>query len=188
MGTLTTAPTSSNLSVASQEIEVVAPGAGADPLSGFDAIVAEVAEKSRESAQRSTRDSDDQGRFLADFLTMCQCEVRPAMQAVLDRLHRAGAGGLIVEDPGTGARVRNPRLTMWMSLEGEIDGGPRPDRHPYLELDADVAGRKVDISEGDMWRGAGGGRSGRTGVWPLAEITHDRVVQELLAIARRAAA
>jgi hypothetical protein len=189
MGTSTEAPTSPDVAVTATEVEVVVGDpAGNDSLAGFDKIVAGVAQKSRESAERTTHDHDDQEQFLAGFQSTCQSEVRPAMQAVLERLQHAGGGGLIEEHAGDQARVRNPRLTMWMSLEGEIAGDPRPDRHPYLELDADMVGRNVQVSEGDMWLGAGGGRSGRVAVWQLAEITHDRVVEELLAIAQRAAA
>lgn len=72
-----------------------------------------------------------------------------------------------------------------MSLEGDIVDEPRADREPYLQLEADIGGRRVQVSEGDMWRGAGGKRSGRTGEWQLSELAHDRVVQELLEIAQR---
>jgi hypothetical protein len=74
-----------------------------------------------------------------------------------------------------------------MSLEGGIVGEPRADREPYLQLEANVAGRDIEVSEGDMWHGAGGRRSGPVGHWRLFELTKDRVIQELLAIARRSA-
>ncbi|MGA7419333.1 MAG: hypothetical protein WBW80_15160 [Acidimicrobiales bacterium] len=74
-----------------------------------------------------------------------------------------------------------------MSLEGGIVGEPRVDREPYLQLEANVAGRNIEVTEGDMWRGAGGKRSGPVGHWQLSELTKDRVIQELLAIARRSA-
>jgi len=176
------------VAVVPQQIEVVTSPSGDDLLAGFDTIVAEVMRKSREAAERSHHDVTVQEQFTAAFAALCQSEVRPAMQAVLERLQHAGGGGMIEEHAGDEARVRNARLTMWMSLEGEINGDPRPDRHPYLEFDADMVGRKIQVSEGDMWRGAGGGRSGRVGVWELTDITRDRVVRELLAIAKRAAA
>jgi hypothetical protein len=74
-----------------------------------------------------------------------------------------------------------------MSLEGEIVGDPRSDREPYLQLEANVASRDIETSEGDMWRGAGGKRSGPLGHWQLSELTQEQVIQELLAIARRSA-
>ena len=36
-----------------------------------------------------------------------------------------------------------------------------------------------------MWRGGGGGHSGRMGAWRLAEITRDRIIEELLGILHR---
>ena len=39
-----------------------------------------------------------------------------------------------------------------------------------------------------MWRGGGGGRSGRVDALPLGDLTHDHITQELLRIARRSAA
>lgn len=74
-----------------------------------------------------------------------------------------------------------------MSLEGEIVGDPRSDREPYLQLEANVSSRDIEISERDMWRGAGGKHSGPLGHWQLSELTQERVIQELLAIARRSA-
>jgi len=74
-----------------------------------------------------------------------------------------------------------------MSLKGEVVGEPRLDRYPYLLLEADVEGRKVQVDEGDMWRGAGGNTSGRIGTWEISDLTRKRVTEELLAIARRAA-
>ena len=161
--------------------------AAVDRLAELDSIVAGVAEKDRESAERSAHVLEDQEKFLAAFHNVCEGEVRPAMQAVLERLQHAGGGGVIEEHQGGEPRFPEPGFTLWMSLKGEIVGGPRPDRHPYLQLEADVARRQVQVSEGDIWRGAGGGRSGRIGVWQLSELTSDRVIQELVAIARRAA-
>jgi hypothetical protein len=68
-----------------------------------------------------------------------------------------------------------------------MEGEPRPDRYPYLQLEADVERRKVQVDEGDMWRGAGGHSSGRAGAWDVAELTRDRITRELLAIVGRAA-
>ena len=185
MRTPTATPTTTNLSDSSGAIEDIGSQSGVDPLSGFDAVQAAVAQKTRQSAEHSAHELDDQQDFVVDFETVCQREVRPAMQAVLERLHRNGGGGTIEEHPGGEARVRTPRLTLWMSLEGEIEGLARPDRHPYLQLDADVAERQVEISEGDMWRGAGGGHSGRIGSWQLSDVHYDRIVDELLNIAHR---
>jgi hypothetical protein len=158
------------------------------PLAEIDSIVANVALKNREAAESSARTADEREEFSSGFRTACQTELRPAMQAVLERLQAAGGGGVIEEHPGGEPRFPAPRLTLWMSLAGEIAGAPRVDRCPYLEIEADVAKRRAQVSEGDMWRGGGGGRSGRVAEWQLPELTYEHVVQELLSIARRAAA
>jgi hypothetical protein len=43
----------------------------------------------------------------------------------------------------------------------------------------------VTVSEGDMWEGHGGNRSGRVAEWKLSETTATVVTQEALAILRR---
>ena len=93
------------------------------------------------------------------------------MDAVVERLRQLGGDGLVEEHPGGEARFRSPRLALWMSLKGEIVDEPRLDRYPYLLLEADVEGRKVQVDEGDMWRGAGGNTSRRVGAWDVSE-TH----------------
>ena len=109
------------------------------------------------------------------------------MAAVLERLCQLGGARLIEEHPGGEARFRNPRLALWMSLKGEIVGEPHLDRYPYLQLEADVEALKVQVDEGDMWRGAGGNSTGRAGTWEMADLTRRRVTEELLAVAQRAA-
>ena len=130
------------------------------PLAEIDAIVARVALKNREAAESSARTVDEREEFISAFRTACQTELRPAMQAVLERLQSAGGGGVIEEHPGGEPRFPAPRLTLWMSLAGEITGTPRVDRCPYLEIEADVAKRRAQVSEGDMWRGGGGAAAG----------------------------
>jgi hypothetical protein len=146
-----------------------------------------VAQKDRDSDELTADRLEAGQKFLEDFAAACATEVRPAMDAVLERLRQLGGGGLVEEHPGGEARVHNPRLALWMSLKGEIVGEPRLDRYPYLQLEADVEKRKVQVDEGDMWRGAGGHSSGRVGAWDVAELTRDRITKELLAIAGRAA-
>jgi hypothetical protein len=147
-----------------------------------------VAQKDRDSEVRNADRVEASDKFLEDFATACTTEVRPAMDAVLERLRQLGGGGLVEEHSGNEARFRNPCLTLWMSLKGDIIGEPRLDRLPYLQLEADVDRRKVQVDEGDMWRGSGGHGSGRVAAWDVNELTRDRVINELLAIARRASA
>jgi hypothetical protein len=156
-----------------------------DPLAGFDTILAEVAHREVESDERTAHQVEINTQFLADFNTACHTQVQPAMETVLARLTEHGGGGVIEAHPGGEARFRNPSLILWMSLEGPLVGHPRPDRDPYLQLEADVAGHEIHVYEGDMWRGAGGNRSGRTGTWELSQLTGERIVAELLDIAQR---
>jgi hypothetical protein len=174
-------------------IDLPLPGDGAgpapatDPLEAFGPLLAAVAQKDRDSDELTADRLEAGQKFLEDFAAACATEVRPAMEAVLERLRQLGGGGLVEEHPGGEARFHNPRLALWMSLKGEIVGEPRLDRYPYLQLEADVEKRKVQVDEGDMWRGAGGHSSGRVGAWDVAELTGDRITKELLAVAGRAA-
>ena len=158
-----------------------------DPLAQFDTIVAEVAQRDRQLAEQDHEEHEAMQRFLAEFQAVCESEVRPAMEAVLKRLRDHGGGGVIEEHPGGEARFRRPSLFLWMSLQGDIVGEPRADREPYLQLEADVERRVIEVSEGDMWRGVGGKRSGRIGTWQISYLTREHIIDELLAIARRAA-
>ncbi len=158
-----------------------------DPLAELDNIVAKVAERDRQRAAQNAEAHDEMRRFLAAFHAACDAEVRPAMEAVLERLREHGGGGVIEQHPGGEARFRHPSLILWISLEGEIVGAPRADLEPYLELEADVEHRAIQVSEGDMWRKAGGKRSGHIGSWQMSDLTREHVIDELLAIARRAA-
>ena len=81
--------------------------------------------------------------------------------------------------------MQDHRLILWMSLEGEIVGTARVDRHPYLQLDANVTQRAVTVSEGDVWAGRGGNRSGPVAEWQLSEINTAKVTEEILAILHR---
>jgi hypothetical protein len=179
--------------IASPATDITRPDDGAgpspatDPLEGFGPLLAAVAQKDRDSDELTAGRLEAGQKFLEDFTAACATEVHPAMDAVLERLRQLGGGGLVEEHPGGEARFPSPRLTLWISLKGEMEGEPRPDRYPYLQLEADVERRKVQVDEGDMWRGAGGHSSGRAGAWDVAELTRDRITRELLAIVGRAA-
>lgn len=158
-----------------------------DPLADIGSVVAALKQQDAQSAESATHVLEDRQAFFDQFHEICRTEVRPAMQAVLDRLQSEGGDGLIEEHPGGEPRVATPRLTLWMSLQGPIDGAPRQDRNPYLQLDADVAGRAIRVSEGDSWRGGGAGQSGSAGTWNPSDVTSDLVVTELAGIVRRSA-
>lgn len=158
-----------------------------DALADIGAVVAALKQKDAHSAESAAQVLEGRQAFFDEFREVCAAEVRPAMQAVVDRLRREGGDGLIEEHPGGEPRVSTPRLTLWMSLQGPIDGPPRQDRNPYLQLDADVVGRVIRLTEGDSWRGGGAGRSGSAGTWNPGHVTRALVVQELLEIVRRSA-
>jgi hypothetical protein len=159
----------------------------ADPLFELGPVLAAVAQRDSESAEAARVRAALERKFLDDFAKACMQEIRPAMSAVLIRLQQLGGDGIIEEHPGGEARFRKPRITLWMSLKDKIVGEPRLDRHPYLLFEADFESQRVQVDEGDMWRGAGGNFSGSVGVWDLTQLTHDRVTKELLSIAHRAA-
>jgi hypothetical protein len=173
--------------VAAAPVQIVGLGTDDDPLAALGPIVAAVAESDRRSSELTADRREAGQKFLADFAKACQTEIKPAMEAVLERLSQLGGGGLIEEHPGGEARFRHPRLALWMSLKGEIVGEPHLDRYPYLQLEADVETLKVQVDEGDMWRGAGGNSTGRAGTWEMSDLTGRRVTEELLAVAQRAA-
>jgi hypothetical protein len=154
-----------------------------DPLAEIDRLMQKRSADEQRSTERSAQLSADRSEFSTAFVKLCEEVIRPAMEAILERLRRNGGGGVIQERPEESDRSSH-RLILWMSLAGEIVGTPREDRHPYLRLDADVGKRSVTVSEGDMWQGRSG-RSGRIGEWQLPEITPARVTGEVLDILRR---
>jgi hypothetical protein len=187
MGTPRTSPTTLRLLAPLAAEHSSLPTSGDGLLEGFTAIAAFVADRDRQSAEDSARQLDAEDEFLAAFQGVCSTVVRPAMQSAIDRLASGGGSGLIVEHPGGEARFRRPSLAIWMSLEGDFKDEPHEDRHPYLAFEADVSRRQVYVSEGDRWHDAGGNTSGRVGTWDIADITGEKVVNELLQIACRAA-
>jgi hypothetical protein len=165
---------------------VPAPGL-ADPLIEIDSALAALNERDKQSTESASRLLEARQDFLDEFHAVCETLVRPAMESVLDRLRQDGGDGVIEEHPGGEARVSTPRLTLWMSLQGEISGVPRLDRHPYLQLDADIENRVIRLTEGDSWHSKGTGHSGSAGTWIPADVTRALVIEELLAIVLRSA-
>jgi hypothetical protein len=159
----------------------------ADPLADIGTVVAALKQQDALSAESATQVLEGRQAFFDEFHEVCRTEVRPAMEAVLERLLAEGGDGLIEEHPGGEPRVSTPRMTLWMSLQGPLTGAPRQDRNPYLQLDADVVGRVIRVSEGDSWRGGGAGQSGSAGTWKPTDVTRALVVQELAEIVRRSA-
>jgi hypothetical protein len=97
---------------------VVGPAAGSqsagqlaatDPLAELGPVLAGVAQRDAESAEAATVRAELGRSFLDDFAKACAQEVRPAMNAVLERLQQLGGDGLIEEHSGwRGALSKTP--------------------------------------------------------------------------------
>jgi hypothetical protein len=159
----------------------------ADPLHEVDEILNERRARIREAQAQTERTQSIEQEFLRQFHDLCDREVAPAMQAVLDRLRHDGGGGLIQTHPGGEPRFSKPSVTLWMSLEGEIIGSPREDRDPYFRIDADPAHLHVEVRQGDMWEGGGTHSSGPVETWRIEDTTFDRVELAILRVLRAAA-
>jgi hypothetical protein len=157
-----------------------------DQLVEIDHIVQKWLEDRREADALRAQHDDELAAFSAEFSTLCETLVRPSMEAVIQRLRANGGGGVVTERPADASRKFAHRLTLWMSLSGEIVGTPRPDRNPYLQLDADVNTETVEVWEGDMWMGHGSSR--QVTRWKLSEITEAVLIKEALEILRRSVA
>ena len=106
----------------------------------------------------------------------------PAFEAIAARLNTDGGGGRVDERLADG--IHPYRLTLWMSLEGQI-ASPRQDRNPYLQLDLDIPNRRFKVWEGDMWEKQGSSRNSTP--WRLDEVTTKAVTQRAVAVLHRAA-
>jgi len=149
----------------------------------IDQIVGHWSDLRRAEAERLAELESKREKFLEDFGDITDSVIRPAMQAVVDQLGKDGGGGLIVERKED--VNHRPRVTLWMSLEGTIDGEPRQDLNPYLQFDADVGRRRIDVWEGDMWKKEGSSRA--TSPWELSEVSTESITKRILEILRRAA-
>lgn len=159
-----------------------------DPLAPIDEIEQRWLDGERFQAEEMDRVLAARSEFSADFARRFEEDVRPAMDAIIERLQADGGGGVILERPADEGRHFTHRFTLWMSLLGEIKGTPREDRHPYLRLDADVDKRSVEVWEGDFWRNRHGGTSRKVAEWTLEEMDGTHVEREAIEVLRRSAA
>lgn len=163
------------------------PNATGDPLDEIDEIENEWLTRQEEAAAHSRQVAADRAAFADEFTRVLADRVRPAMEAVIERLRKDGGDGVITERPEDMTRLFTHRLTLWMSLHGTIEGAPRQDRHPYLQFDAHPDTKVITMSEGDMWQGKGGQHSGEVGKRQLSDLGPELVDQEVVTILRRAA-
>jgi hypothetical protein len=154
-----------------------------DPISEIDEILEHWTDRQHQLAAREAQAQAESKRFLDEFKELSEHVIKPAMDQIIQRLRKDGGGGLIWD--GGSTTMHRPRLVLWMSLEGDIIGAPRQDLNPYLQLDADVAHRRIDVWEGDMWQRQGTSRS--TAPWQLNEVSTKSVTERVVAILERAA-
>jgi hypothetical protein len=154
-----------------------------DSVAEIDQIVGHWTDLRHEGIERQAEAEAERRQFLENFRTISDSVIRPAMQAAVDRLGKDGGGGLIVEREEY--PMHRPRIVLWMSLDGDIAGTPRQDLNPYLQLDADVGRRRIDVWEGDMWEKEGASRA--TTPLELGDVSTESVTKRILDILRRAA-
>jgi hypothetical protein len=159
-----------------------------DPLAPIDEIEHGWIDGERRRAEEAERVAAVDLEFSTDFTRRFEDDVRPAMEAIIERLQSDGGGGVVLERKADQSRHFTHRFTLWMSLLGEIEGTPREDRHPYLRLDANVDKRRVEVWEGDLWRNRPGGTSRKVAEWSLQEMDATHVEREAIEILRRSAA
>ena len=149
----------------------------------IDEILEDWSDRQRKLAQKQEEIEAEREKFLQDFKEISQNVIKPAMEAIVQRLQKDGGGGIIWD--GESDSMHRPRLILWLSLKGELTGTPRQDRNPYLQLDADVAHRRIDVWEGDMWEKQGTSRT--TSPWKLSEISSESITERIVGILERAA-
>jgi hypothetical protein len=154
-----------------------------DSVAEIDHIVGHWTDLRQEGLEQQAQAEAERHQFLEDFRTITDSVIRPAMQAAADRLAKDGGGGLIEEREET--PMHRPRIILWMSLDGDIAGTPRQDLNPYLQLDADVGRRRIDVWEGDVWVKEGASRA--TSPLRLGDVSTESVTTRILDILRRAA-
>ncbi len=153
-----------------------------DSLRDIDLILERWSERESEFVEEQERVRAERERLVADFEDLSRLVIKPAMESIIQRLRKDGGDGVIQE--GQSGVAHGPRLTLWMSLKGQIAGLPRQDLNPYLQLDLDVEHLQVDVWEGDMWGKRGTCR--RTSPWTLEEISSESVIDRAVAILSRA--
>jgi hypothetical protein len=140
-----------------------------DPLVEIDQIVDHWSHLRQQSVEEQAHAELEREQFLQEFQDITRSVIRPTMARAIERLRKDGGGGLIEEHAPDS--LHKLRVTLWMSMEGEIAGSPRQDLNPFLQLDADLANRRIDVWEGDMVEN---------------QVTPDSVMERIVDILRRA--
>ena len=118
-----------------------------DSLRQIDQIVGNWSHLVQESAEEQAHVEVERVQFLKEFQDLTDSVIRPTMEMAIERLRTDGGDGLIEEHHLDA--LHKPRVTLWMSMQGEV-ASPRQDLNPFLQLDADVANKRITVWEGDM--------------------------------------
>jgi hypothetical protein len=148
----------------------------------IDEIVDHRSHLRQQSTEERAHAEIEKEHFLQEFQDITRSVVRPTMERAIERLRQDGGGGLIEEHAADS--LHKSRVTLWMSMEGEIEGSPRQDLNPFLQLDANPVHRRIEVWEGDMVENQGTSRA--TSPWDLSEITSESVMDRIVHILRRA--
>ena len=158
------------------------PEAQTDSVGGIDRILGEWTDREEEFAKKADEAKAGREEFLDRFRDVMGCVIKPAMEAIVQRLEEDGGDGAIWE--GDSEAMHRPRVILWMSLKGKMSNSPRQDRNPYLQLDLDMARHQIDVWEGDMWENTGVSRA--TDPWDLRDITPEKINRAVMGILDRA--
>jgi hypothetical protein len=154
---------------------------GEDSLRQIDQIVDRWSHLRQESAAEQAHAEVERERFLKEFQDITNSVIRPTMEIAIERLRKDGGGGLIEERHLD--TLHKPRVTLWISMQGEV-ANPRQDLNPFLQLDADVANRRINVWEGDMVENQGTSRP--TSPWVLSGVTRESIMERIVDVLRRA--
>lgn len=185
MMTLATPYTTSPVSTVSPDIglsTIPPPLPSRIGLAEVDDVLGSWAARRQAFAQRQAEARAARQQFEHAANELARTVIRPAFDAIAARLNTDGGGGRVDERLADGTHTY--RLTLWMSLDGQI-ASPRQDRNPYLQLDLDVPNRLFKVWEGDMWEKQGSSRDSTP--WRLDEVTTKAVTERSIAVLHRAA-
>jgi hypothetical protein len=152
-----------------------------DSLRQIDEIVGHWSHLVQESAEEQAHGEVEKQQFLKEFEDLTDTVIRPTMEMAVERLRTDGGDGLIEEHHMDA--LHKPRVTLWMSMQGEV-ASPRQDLNPFLQLDADVANRRITVWEGDMVKNQGTSRA--TTPWTPSEVTPESIMDRIVGVLRRA--
>src|ERR1700722_13875249 len=79
-----------------QEGNVLVAPTGEDPLAEIDLLLQTRLEHEHEIAEEIAKVAAARLRFSTNFVRICRDQIRPPMEAIIERLRRNGGGGMVV--------------------------------------------------------------------------------------------